>query len=400
MKYTLYHKELPVITFEISDKGYVKKIYKVENKEHIPLQFLEKGKLIEDDNYYDLEDKITRWMVDRGVPSSRKNINAVLAKLKISSTSELAQKSCYLSLFDQYWTAPTEENIDWKEINFFTNKFSDYVGALMIEITPNGRSESTFHSPNNTAQGNLEKKWCIKKDGKRVLYKSGSGSEQLEPFNEVLAYEICQRLGIPHVEYTLSFIQRKHFSICNNFINKDTELITAYQLCSDIADHWNVEITLDDLLERCQLYKIPVSKVDLGVMFALDFIIANTDRHTNNFGFIRDANTLEWIGMAPIYDSGNSMFMYAQDFELEENGTDSRSIPAKPFAVNQMDQLMLFPLDEISKRMDLSRLDGIEIFYRDLLMTNKRNISPSKIIGLANVLKSRVNELKEILNQS
>ena len=37
-------------------------------------------------------------------------------------------------------------------------------------------------------------------------------------------------------------------------------------------------------------------------------MISNTDRHLNNFGIIRDADTLKPIKMAPIYDNGNSMF--------------------------------------------------------------------------------------------
>lgn len=32
----------------------------------------------------------------------------------------------------------------------------------------------------------------------------------------------------------------------------------------------------------------------------------NKDRHFNNFGVLRNTETLEWLGMAPIYDSGSS----------------------------------------------------------------------------------------------
>lgn len=39
-----------------------------------------------------------------------------------------------------------------------------------------------------------------------------------------------------------------------------------------------------------------------------DFVLTNTDRHLYNFGILRNANTLEFIGMAPIFDSGNAMF--------------------------------------------------------------------------------------------
>lgn len=45
MKYTLYHKNLSVITFELDENGYVTEIYKVENESHIPVQFLEDGKI-------------------------------------------------------------------------------------------------------------------------------------------------------------------------------------------------------------------------------------------------------------------------------------------------------------------------------------------------------------------
>ena len=39
-----------------------------------------------------------------------------------------------------------------------------------------------------------------------------------------------------------------------------------------------------------------------------DFVLTNTDRHLNNFGVLRDSRTLKFIRMAPIFDSGNSMF--------------------------------------------------------------------------------------------
>lgn len=397
MKYTMYHKNLPVITFELDEKGYVKEIYKVENASHIPVQFLENGKINSNDGYYALYDKIVQWLISRGVPSSRKNIANVLAKLSLKNTDEFARKSFYLSLSDQYWAAPTEKNLDWNEINFFTNKFSDDVGALLIDRKPRGNSIN-MHSPNNTSQGNLKKKWVIQ-SGKRVLVKGGSGTEQLEPFNEVLASEIYRRLGINHIDYELSIWNRKHYSKCQNFITKDTELITAFELCADKATAFDEYISLSDIQERCELYKIPFDLVELGKMFAVDFIIANTDRHTNNFGFIRNASTLEWLGFAPVFDSGTSMFLNLQSFELEKNGQDSSLIEAKPFALNQLEQLRLFPLAQIAKQLDLDCLKGIGDFYKNLLAQNQRNVDKEKIEKLGSVLDERVKELKRIFEK-
>ena len=48
---------------------------------------------------------------------------------------------------------------------------------------------------------------------------------------------------------------------------------------------------------------------DLDYMLFMDFIISNTDRHWNNFGIIRDAETLKFKRLAPIFDSGNSFFV-------------------------------------------------------------------------------------------
>lgn len=48
----------------------------------------------------------------------------------------------------------------------------------------------------------LKKAWII--DNKtRYLIKGGYKNELLQPFNEVLASEICKRLCFDHVEYTL-----------------------------------------------------------------------------------------------------------------------------------------------------------------------------------------------------
>ena len=33
----------------------------------------------------------------------------------------------------------------------------------------------------------------------------------------------------------------------------------------------------------------------------------NEDRHLNNFGIIRDINTLKWIDVAAIFDNGQSL---------------------------------------------------------------------------------------------
>lgn len=87
-------------------------------------------------------------------------------------------------------------------MNFFQNNFSDDVGKALFGVL-NSDSADTLNlvSPDNTTDGWLKKKWIIN-NGERILLKAGSLWQQ-EPFNEVLASEICGRLGIEHVEYKI-----------------------------------------------------------------------------------------------------------------------------------------------------------------------------------------------------
>ena len=56
-------------------------------------------------------------------------------------------------------------------------------------------------------------------------------------------------------------------------------------------------------------------------MFILDYLLLNEDRHLNNFGIIRDVNTLKWIDLAPIFDNGQSLnILDYTDEEIIING--------------------------------------------------------------------------------
>ena len=67
------------------------------------------------------------------------------------------------------------------------------------------------------------------------------------------------------------------------------------------------------------------------------WVLGIGDRHLNNFGAVRDAETLEWHGMAPIYDSGSSLGYdkVAPEIRAEQD------IECKPFKKHHEEQLKL-----------------------------------------------------------
>lgn len=102
------------------------------------------------------------------------------------------------------------------------------------------------------------------------------------------------------------------------------------------------------LLEKC--WGLSLS----DQMLTVDFIIANEDRHTNNFGVIRNAETLEYMGMAPVYDNGTSLWLNTRTDKIRPL---SPKLPSKPFKPTHHEQIKLVRSFEW---MELERLDGIE----------------------------------------
>ena len=184
---------------------------------------------------------LSSWFRGRGIPSWRDKLDILLHRLDVVAPNELLDKAFGLSLSDQYWIKPYNSSIKYDDVNFFDNDF-DYTEFLEASLSKNSNtiiSKNGLKTPNNTTDGMLKKAWIIE-DKTRYLLKGGYKNELLQPFNEVLASEICDRLGFNHVTYTLDMYKDMVVSKCPCFINKDTELVTCYQIEKGITRHDSV----------------------------------------------------------------------------------------------------------------------------------------------------------------
>ena len=132
--------------------------------------------------------------------------------------------------------------------------FSDDVGNILFGKGSSNDNMSLM-SPDNTSDGWLKKKWKIM-DGKRCLIKGGSGATQQEPHNEVLASSIMKRLDIPHVEYSLLIEDDYPYSVCEDFITPDTDLISAWHLMQTVKKPNHVSV-YQHYLDCCKAFGIP-----------------------------------------------------------------------------------------------------------------------------------------------
>lgn len=390
MKRILMNKNVEVMTLEYdSISCSFTKIYNVSNMEYAPYIISRSS----NDNDALLK-RVSRWFLGRGIPSWRDRLDLLLHRLNIIAPNELLNKAFDLSLSDQYWLKPFDTNIKYDDINFFDNDF-DYSEFLEASLSKNSSTiinENSLKTPNNTTDGMLKKAWVIE-DGIRYLLKSGYKTEVLQPFNEVLASEICKRLGFNHVTYTLDLYKNTVVSKCPCFINKDIELVTAYQVVSDIWD-FNVD-SYEKYINKLEEMGINDARREVENMFILDFLIMNEDRHLNNFGIIRAIDTLKWVCVAPIFDNGQSLNInYYSEDELHVTG-EGRFF----YEVRSFDEIIKVVKD--IKRIDVSKLEGIPEWFDNLLQQYQEftHISNERINKLCILLNHQINKLKKLIEE-
>ena len=368
------------------------KIYEVYNIEYAPyiLKNLYNEKDFNDNSF---RINLSKWFQGRGIPSWRDKLDILLHRLNIIAPSELLDKSFGLSLSDQYWLKPINTSISYDDINFFDNDF-DYTEFLEASLSKNSKSivsASSLNTPNNTTDGMLRKAWIIENDT-RYLLKSGYKNELLQPFNEVLASEICDRLGFDHVKYTLDTYKDTVVSKCPCFITKNTELITCHQIRNNM-DRYDSTKDYEEYIKILEEHGIVDARTQMENMFILDFLIMNEDRHLNNFGIIRDVNTLKWLKCAPIFDNGQSLnTLYYDENELHISGEGRFFYEVKPF-----DEII--KIVKNLKRIDIDKLNDLPEWFDNLLhqYQNLTNFSDTRINKLCIILNRQINKLKKLI---
>lgn len=303
-EYFLMHKDIPVCLMEISDDGALGSVRRNEAAaRHFPL-----GGQMNNMKFHE-------WWKDRAIPKTRHGAQSALQRLGYSSTNSALVNNLALSLSDCYWIQPRGEGLKWKDINLFTNDFVDTFGEITInrDHVIDLRKETRFNCA--TSQGELQKKWCIDKDGRRYMIKGNYGQSYQQSLNEIFATKLHEQQEFKnYTSYSLVQVQvdgdiEGLGCMSYDFCSENIECISAWELLQTIK------------IKQNESFYYPLKNVCLGLgmkekefidfmdyQIMTDYLITNTDRHMNNIAIMRNPDTLEVLGFAPIYDSGNSMF--------------------------------------------------------------------------------------------
>lgn len=376
-RFTLMNKNKKIFDFEYNDEEHL--IVKFEqnyseNEIYAPFGLIK-------DNNID-KNKFNKWWKNRQIPASRNGLREILHKSDIYDNDNfdlLDAKAYCLSLSDQYWVKRIDEDILWEDINFFDNEFSEDIGKILFA---GGKTPINLdlNTPDMTSNGNYEKRWKII-NGDRYLIKAGGKMINQEPFNEVIATKLYERIlnDDEYVKYSIIYEDERAVSICKNFITKETELIPAWKI-NEYYEFSDVLNTYEHYIRCLNELKIPNANILVDKMIVCDYILANKDRHFNNFGVIRNVETLEFERIAPIFDNGCSLWFDENDMYVGE------FFLTKPFEEYEKLQISLV---KNTTWLDIKKLDGFADEVKEILSSNKL-LSRERINKIVEQIKSRI----------
>jgi len=382
-EYILKHKEIPVIIFTMNEDNYnLLGICEIVEVERLPFS------IENDNNLAQCAIKLNNWIKGRGLAESRRDINKVKDLFKVDSKEELIVRSYGLNLTDHYWIHKAEENLKWKDLNYFENKFDKlHIGG---KANPDIDESVGDKSPNFCVDGSIEKRWVIIENDTRALLKGSRYNRMQEPFNEVIASNILNELGIEHVDYSLkrTIDTNIPYSECSCMVDANFEYINASFVIE--SEEYARKETYVHYLDMCKKNGIQNIKEKVDEMIALDFIIGNEDRHRGNFGIIRNADNLEWVKAAPIFDNGNSLFFDRDNEDLPNCGVDSLG---KAFGDSNRLCLNNIDLPDNYSKVEWEKIIDI---VRDGLSCNER-LKSERIDKITNIVQERVEIFKQLL---
>ncbi len=325
--------------------------------------------------------ELNSWWEHRSVPSTRPGMLARLSGLEARAAWELPVRNLGLSLSDCYWVRPDgRDDLTWAGLNYFDNEFEGCAQGDWDAWLAN----VGLDSPDNTSEGELPKRWAVR-DGARVLFK-GCGTDDQRPFNEAVASALHARLLGPgeYVPYEVVRVAGGPACVCPDFLEPREEYVPAAYV-KDAMGSTRGTSTYDRLCRFAGMYGDGDSPVREAFckMFVCDSILANSDRHWRNFGFVRNVDTLE-MRPAPVFDTGNSLWYEKTAAQV---AAGDWTFAAKPFGPEPERQLALV---DRAAWFDPSALDGFVVEAVGILEGSAHATQPGRLDFIARGLEARV----------
>ena len=292
MSLQIYLKDLPVLSVNANGDC------RILDFDHLPFA-LRKDQVTFPDFY--------EWASNRPLSIDRTHAKEILNAFRLSQANrfEICKACRGLSLQDAYWIRQDEDEAGWAEINLFENPLSLYIAGLSLSGDAGSfplpaSLPDPIHTPELTTQGVNAKGWFRERDG-LFLYKLGK--------YELAADVILSAAGIPHLSYKeaspaekntyLSATRREWVESVGETVVK-SKLFTSSELSL---------VTFEEFHTFCRHYglnayeqALKIDPIAYSQMQAADYILNNSDRHEQNWGFFMENRSGKLIGYCPLFD--------------------------------------------------------------------------------------------------
>ena len=243
------------------------------------------------------------WLETRAIDSHRANSRLLKKALRLAEKDDVSTVIHVngATITDNYWIRPIGSDLTYDDVKFTDDYFSNL--ALIGNYNSFNRAANSRRSktPELTNVGSFEKCWKLR-DGRWWMYKQATHDEI---FSELFVYELGSALGMNMAVY------ERGDKCVKSLDFTDGASLNFEPASSFMGDNEDYSDVVKVLSEIC-----PNAFSDYIRLIFMDTICANPDRHTNNFGVVRDIESGVIIGLAPNYDNNMALI--------------SRGYPSKP----------------------------------------------------------------------
>lgn len=239
------------------------------------------------------------WLRGRAIDAHRTNSRLLKRALRIGSTDDLdaVLRVHAATITDTYWLRLEGETLTYEDVRFRENPFA----PLALRGDPNAFNLPYSPTPELTNIGSYEKCWRLK-DGKWQMIKQETESER---FAELFVYRFGTALGFPMAAY---------FAEADTVVSPDfTDGASVnYESADGLVDD------NDDYIYNFQVFwslSPQLAREYLQIIY-MDVLCMNMDRHTKNYGVLRDVESGEILSMAPNFDNNITLFSRGRPQDL------------------------------------------------------------------------------------
>ncbi len=248
------------------------------------------------------------FLADRVLPLSRENAKKIYNILGFEQKQDdftkagIALSFRAVTLQDCYWVSLAESNITWEQVDLKRVQLRDDMFEVALHGAVPSVQGSGFRTPEASTQGAYAKAWR-RENGEMYLYKKGyRGETPSESEVEVMVSELLDLCNIKHLKYEAAIEHDKVW-------DKDVYCCK----CKCMTDDKYSMLSGSDFNGYCnrrgvtpELEILKINKDFYYKMQIIDYLIANPDRHSLNWGFFVDNDTNKIIDFHLLYDHNNA----------------------------------------------------------------------------------------------